>query len=237
MSIRGSILLVFGLFTLENCWSEQFSRFFVDFFVDTKSQADKVTYPYFNGGDRTLVKSGWQTINLKNKNRIVIVCADSLEAVDKEDAVDVMVFYPSKSTGNKHSFSKQGKNWKLYNSRNFQTSELPDKDFMSFIERFSTDVDFQKKRAIFPLPEKTMETAENGTETQIGSKLHMPRTWAPVGFVGTTTQICSFVQTGEDANNRRIVIFENGIKSVSYNFISIRGNWFLIEIERYANKR
>ena len=93
---------------------------------------------------------------------------------------------------------------------------------------------FQKKNIIFPLPEKTVQISADRKETQSGSKLHMPRTWAPVGFIGQTTQICSFVQTGEDANNRRIVIFENGEKSLSYNFISIRGNWFLIEIERYT---
>ncbi|MEE1063259.1 MAG: hypothetical protein UH071_06275, partial [Paludibacteraceae bacterium] len=99
---------------------------------------------------------------------------------------------------------------------------------------FSTDIDFQKKNIIFPLPEKTVQISAEGKESQTGSKLHMPRTWAPVGFIGQTTQICSFVQPEEDANNRRIVIFENGEKSLSYNFINIRGNWFLIEIEKYA---
>lgn len=234
MTLRAVTLLIISLLTLENCLAEQFSKFFVDFFVDTKTQADKVTYPYFYNGDRTLVKSGWQPINLKNKNRIVIVCADSLESVTKEDAVDVIVTNGANLNGVKHHFSKQGQAWKLNNSRGIPSTEYADKGFMTFIERFSTDVDFQKKNIIFPLPEKTVQISVDRKETQSGSKLHMPRTWAPVGFIGQTTQICSFVQTGEDANNRRIVIFENGEKSLSYNFISIRGNWFLIEIERYA---
>ena len=234
MTLRAVTLLIISLLTLENCLAEQFSKFFVDFFVDTKTQADKVTYPYFYNGDRTLVKSGWQPINLKNKNRIVIVCADSLESVTKEDAVDVAITNGVNLSGVKHHFSKQGQAWKLNNSRGIPSTEYADKGFMTFIERFSTDVDFQKKNIIFPLPEKTVQISADGKETQSGSKLHMPRTWAPVGFIGQTTQICSFVQTGEDANNRRIVIFENGEKSLSYNFISIRGNWFLIEIERYA---
>lgn len=234
MTLRAVTLLIISLLTLENCLSEQFSKFFVDFFVDTKTQADKVTYPYFYNGDRTLVKSGWQALNLKNKNRIVIVCADSLESVTKEDAVDVIVTNGANLNGVKHHFSKQGQAWKLNNSRGIPSTEYADKGFMTFIERFSTDVDFQKKNIIFPLPEKTVQISADRKETQSGSKLHMPRTWAPVGFIGQTTQICSFVQTGEDANNRRIVIFENGEKSLSYNFISIRGNWFLIEIERYA---
>lgn len=234
MTLRAVTLLIISLLTLENCLSEQFSKFFVDFFVDTKTQADKVTYPYFYNGDRTLVKSGWQALNLKNKNRIVIVCADSLESVTKEDAVDVIVTNGANLNGVKHHFSKQGQAWKLNNSRGIPSTEYADKGFMTFIERFSTDVDFQKKNIIFPLPEKTVQISADRKETQSGSKLHMPRTWAPVGFIGQTTQICSFVQTGEDANNRRIVIFENGEKSLSYNFINIRGNWFLIEIERYA---
>ncbi len=234
MTLRAVTLLIISLLTLENCLAEQFSKFFVDFFVDTKTQADKVTYPYFYNGDRTLVKSGWQPINLKNKNRIVIVCADSLESVTKEDAVDVIVTNGANLNGVKHHFSKQGQAWKLNNSRGIPSTEYADKGFMTFIERFSTDVDFQKKNIIFPLPEKTVQISADRKETQSGSKLHMPRTWAPVGFIGQTTQICSFVQTGEDANNRRIVIFENGEKSLSYNFINIRGNWFLIEIERYA---
>ncbi|MBO7443011.1 MAG: DUF4348 domain-containing protein [Paludibacteraceae bacterium] len=234
MTLRAVTLLIISLLTLENCLAEQFSKFFVDFFVDTKTQADKVTYPYFYNGDRTLVKSGWQPINLKNKNRIVIVCADSLESVTKEDAVDVAITNGVNLSGVKHHFSKQGQAWKLNNSRGIPSTEYADKGFMTFIERFSTDVDFQKKNIIFPLPEKTVQISADGKETQSGSKLHMPRTWAPVGFIGQTTQICSFVQTGEDANNRRIVIFENGEKSLSYNFISIRGNWFLIEIERYT---
>ena len=234
MTLRAVTLLIISLLTLENCLAEQFSKFFVDFFVDTKTQADKVTYPYFYNGDRTLVKSGWQPINLKNKNRIVIVCADSLESVTKEDAVDVIVTNGANLSGVKHHFSKQGQAWKLNNSRGIPSTEYADKGFMTFIERFSTDVDFQKKNIIFPLPEKTVQISADRKETQSGSKLHMPRTWAPVGFIGQTTQICSFVQTGEDANNRRIVIFENGEKSLSYNFISIRGNWFLIEIERYT---
>lgn len=234
MTLRAVTLLIISLLTLENCLAEQFSKFFVDFFVDTKAQADKVTYPYFYNGDRTLVKSGWQALNLKNKNRIVIVCADSLESVTKEDAVDVIVTNGANLNGVKHHFSKQGQAWKLNNSRGIPSTEYADKGFMTFIERFSTDVDFQKKNIIFPLPEKTVQISADRKETQSGSKLHMPRTWAPVGFIGQTTQICSFVQTGEDANNRRIVIFENGEKSLSYNFISIRGNWFLIEIERYA---
>ena len=71
MTFRAVTLLIFSLLTLENCFSEQFSKFFVDFFVDTKTQADKVAYPYLSNGNRTLVKSGWQTINLKNKNRIL----------------------------------------------------------------------------------------------------------------------------------------------------------------------
>lgn len=228
-------MLIFSLITLENCLAEQFSKFFVDFFVDTKTQAEKVTYPYFSNADRTLTKSGWQTINLKNKNRIVIVCADSLEAVTKDENVDVIITNGSKTSGSKHSFSKQqNKSWKLNNSKSSSSTEYPDKSFMSFIERFSTDIDFQKKTIIFPLPEKTVQISADGKENQTSSKLHMPRTWAPVGFIGQTTQICSFVQKGEEANNRRIVIFENGGKSISYNFISIRGNWFLIEIERYA---
>lgn len=234
MTLRAVTLLIISLLTLENCLAEQFSKFFVDFFVDTKTQADKVTYPYFYNGDRTLVKSGWQPINLKNKNRIVIVCADSLESVTKEDAVDVIVTNGANLNGVKHHFSKQGQAWKLNNSRGIPSTEYADKGFMTFIERFSTDVDFQKKNIIFPLPEKTVQISADRKETQSGSKLHMPRTWAPVGFIGQTTQICSFVQTGEDANNRRIVIFENGEKSLSYNFINIRGNWFLIEIERYT---
>lgn len=234
MTLRAVTLLIISLLTLENCLAEQFSKFFVDFFVDTKTQADKVTYPYFYNGDRTLVKSGWQALNLKNKNRIVIVCADSLESVTKEDAVDVIVTNGANLNGVKHHFSKQGQAWKLNNSRGIPSTEYADKGFMTFIERFSTDVDFQKKNIIFPLPEKTVQISADRKETQSGSKLHMPRTWAPVGFIGQTTQICSFVQTGEDANNRRIVIFENGEKSLSYNFINIRGNWFLIEIERYA---
>ena len=234
MTLRAVTLLIISLLTLENCLAEQFSKFFVDFFVDTKTQADKVTYPYFYNGDRTLVKSGWQPINLKNKNRIVIVCADSLESVTKEDAVDVIFTNGANLNGVKHHFSKQGQAWKLNNSRGIPSTEYADKGFMTFIERFSTDVDFQKKNIIFPLPEKTVQISADRKETQSGSKLHMPRTWAPVGFIGQTTQICSFVQTGEDANNRRIVIFENGEKSLSYNFINIRGNWFLIEIERYA---
>lgn len=233
MTIRAVALLIFSLLTLENCFSEQFSKFFVDFFEDSKTQADKVIYPYFSGGDKTLVKSGWQTINLKNKNRIVIVCADSLESVAKEDAVDVTITNGALQSGTKYIFSKQGNDWKLKNSRSTTSSEYADKNFMTFIERFSTDVDFQKKNIIFPLPEKTIATLADGKSSQIGSKLHMPRTWAPVGFIGKTTQICSFVQTGEDANNRRIEIFENGDRSICYNFISIRGNWFLIEIERY----
>lgn len=234
MTLRAVTLLIISLLTLENCLAEQFSKFFVDFFVDTKTQADKVTYPYFYNGDRTLVKSGWQALNLKNKNRIVIVCADSLESVTKEDAVDVAITNGANLNGVKHHFSKQGQTWKLNNSRGIPSTEYADKGFMTFIERFSTDVDFQKKNIIFPLPEKTVQISADRKETQSGSKLHMPRTWAPVGFIGQTTQICSFVQTGEDANNRRIVIFENGEKSLSYNFISIRGNWFLIEIERYT---
>ena len=234
MTLRAVTLLIISLLTLENCLAEQFSKFFVDFFVDTKTQADKVTYPYFYNGDRTLVKSGWQVLNLKNKNRIVIVCADSLESVTKEDAVDVAITNGANLNGVKHHFSKQGQAWKLNNSRGIPSTEYADKGFMTFIERFSTDVDFQKKNIIFPLPEKTVQISADGKETQSGNKLHMPRTWAPVGFIGQTTQICSFVQTGEDANNRRIVIFENGEKSLSYNFINIRGNWFLIEIERYT---
>ena len=97
MTLRAVTLLIISLLTLENCLAEQFSKFFVDFFVDTKTQADKVTYPYFYNGDRTLVKSGWQTLNLKNKNRIVIVCADSLESVTKEDAARTVG--PVKNTG------------------------------------------------------------------------------------------------------------------------------------------
>lgn len=234
MTLRVVTLLIISILTLENCLAEQFSKFFVDFFVDTKTQADKVTYPYFHNGDRTLVKSGWQPINLKNKNRIVIVCVDSLESVTKEDAIDVTITNGAKLSGVKHTFSRQGHTWKLNNSRGVSSTEYSDKSFMTFIERFSTDVDFQKKNIIFPLPEKTVQISADGKETQTGSKLHMPRTWAPVGFIGQTTQICSFVQPGEDANNRRIVIFENGEKSLSYNFINIRSNWFLIEIERYT---
>lgn len=234
MTIRAVTLLIFSLLTLENCFSEQFSKFFVDFFVDTKTQADKVIYPYFYGGDRTLVKSGWQTLTLRNKNRIVIVCADSLEAVSKEDNVEVVLTSGSKLNGTKHLFTKQGQTWKLNNSRGVYASEYTDKSFMTFLERFSTDVEFQKKTIIFPLPEKTMQISADGKETQTASKLHMPRTWAPVGFISQTAQICNFVQPGEDANNRRIVIFENGKKSLSYNFISIRGNWFLIEIEKFS---
>ncbi len=206
----------------------------MDFFVDTKTQADKVAYPYSNGTNKVPTRSGWQTLNLKNKNRIVIVCADSLEAVSKEDNVDVAITTGSKLNGTKYVFSKQGQTWKLNNSRGLFASEYVDKPFMAFIEKFSTDVDFQKKTIIFPLPEKTLQISAEGKETQTASKLHMPRTWAPVGFIGQTAQICNFVQTGEDANNRRIVIFENGQKSLSYNFINIRGNWFLIEIERYV---
>ncbi|MBQ0156312.1 MAG: DUF4348 domain-containing protein [Bacteroidales bacterium] len=206
----------------------------MDFFVDTKSQADKVAYPYFSNSNRTLVASGWQTINLKNKNRIVVICADSLESVAKEDNVDVTITNGAKLNGTRHVFSKQGKNWKLNNSRAITANEYTDKSFMEFLERFSTDVEYQKKTIIFPLPEKTIQVSADNKETQTASKLHMPRTWAPVGFIGQTTQICSFVQTGEDANNRRIITFENGVKSTSYNFISIRGNWFLIEIERYT---
>lgn len=233
MTFRAVTLLIFSLLTLENCFSEQFSKFFVDFFVDTKTQADKVIYPYLSNTSKTTSKSGWQTINLKNKNRIVIVCADSLESVSKEDNVDVTITNGANLNGTRHAFSKQGKNWRISNSRTTGANEYVDKSFMSFIERFSTDVEFQKKNIIFPLPEKTIQIAADEKETQISNKLHMPRTWAPVGFIGQTTQICSFIQTGEDANNRRIITFENGFKSTSYNFISIRGNWFLIEIERY----
>ncbi len=234
MTVRAFTLLIFSLLTLENCFSEQFSKFFVDFFVDTKTQSEKVLYPYFFNAERTLTKSGWQTLHLKNKNRIMIVCADSLESVAKEDAVDVTITNGAKLNGVRHIFNKQKRSWKLFNSRNIQTSEYVDKSFIEFIERFSTDVDFQKKKIIFPLPEKTVQLTADNKENQISSKLHMPRTWAPVGFISQMTPICSFVQAGEDANNRRIVIFENGEKSISYNFINIRDNWFLIEIEKYA---
>lgn len=225
-------LVLSSMMVLDVC-AESFADFFVNFFYDTNNQAKKVLYPITTPSNYTRVKSGWQTITLKDKNKIALLYSDSLDAITTYPSLKPVVIDLKNKSGQAYTFSTVGKSWLLTNITSSPSSSFTDTEFMTFLERFCGDKDFQKKRVIFPLKE-VLVSGEDKT-SEVSSRLFMPQNWMHIDFFASFQQM-SWFRTGEDSSaNRQILVYENGKKSVLYNFIRIRNNWFLIEVNRYKN--
>lgn len=224
-------MVLLSLLVAEVACAESFADFFVNFFYDTNSQANKVRYPISTPATHTRAKSGWQTISLKNKNKVAVLYSDSLDAITTYTYLNPVVVDIRNRSGHTYTFVPVAKSWMLSKVSSSPTSSFADKDFMTFLEHFCGDKDFQKKRVIFPLKEVSIDAAGNETS----SRLHMPQNWMHIDYFSAFQQLCWFRTGEDDSPNRQILIYENGEKSLLYNFIRIRNNWFLIEMNRYKN--
>lgn len=211
--------------------AESFADSFVDFFYNTNNQAERVKFPVKTPSTTVKGKKDWQTVALRDKNNIAILYADSLDAIASRDQVIPVVLDLKNNTSQVLTFVPSGKGWMLSKYTSSPGISFADHDFMSFLKKFCGDKDFQKKRVIFPLKEVTIDAM--GKEES--SKLYMPQNWMHLDYFSVFSQFCWFRHGEKESPNRQILVYERGQKSVLYNFIRIRDNWFLIEMNRYKN--
>lgn len=211
--------------------AESFADSFVNFFYNTNNQAERVKFPVKTPSTTVKGKKDWQTVALRDKNNIAILYADSLDAIASRDHVIPVVLDLKNNTSQVLTFVPSGKGWMLSKYTSSPGISFADHDFMSFLKNFCGDKDFQKKRVIFPLKEVTIDAM--GKEES--SKLYMPQNWMHLDYFSVFSQLCWFRHGEKESPNRQILVYERGQKSVLYNFIRIRDNWFLIEMNRYKN--
>ena len=224
------ILLLSSLMVADAC-AESFADSFVNFFYNTNNQAERVKFPVKTPSTTVKGKKDWQTVALRDKNNIAILYSDSLDAITKRDNIIPVVLDLKNKSCQVFTFIPSGKDWLLSKFSSTQSTSFVDSDFMSFLRLFCSDKDFQKKRVIFPLKEVTIDAM--GKEES--SKLYMPQNWMHLDYFSVFSQFCWFRHGEKESPNRQILVYESGQKSVLYNFIRIRDNWFLIEMNRYKN--
>ena len=209
---------------------QNFSSFFLDFVRHPEKQSKSVSFPLPT--ETGVVKSAkaYQPLRLATPVNIPILCTDSLDKVSIQKVVNVSVVDMMKRKSVRYSFEKGKDRWQLSSSGK-DVDYGGERDFVEFLMSYSQDVDFQKKRTIFPFPNRTYK--ENRS-VEVDSKLLMPREWETFDFVALFPSLCLFsADNSSSVNNRRLFVMKNGTPYLYFNFICINKKWYLIEIEEY----
>ncbi|MCQ2217717.1 MAG: DUF4348 domain-containing protein [Paludibacteraceae bacterium] len=209
---------------------QNFSTFFLDFVRHPEQQRNSVLFPFQSESGVVKSAKSYQPLRLATPVNIPIVCTDSLNLVSSQKVVNVSVVNMLDIKSTQYSFEKKNEKWKLASSGK-DADYGGERDFVEFLMQYSRDVDFQKKRTIFPFPYRIYK--ENKSN-ELSSKLMMPREWEPFDFVALFPSLCVFsYDKSASVNNRRLFVMKNGSPYLFFNFISINKKWYLIEMEEY----
>jgi len=155
-----------------------------------------------------------------------IVSVDSLQFGEVNSGTTVLVNFKKKDV-TKTYFTRKGNKWSYTSEATIPIQRFDQNEFVEFIQRFSSNKDFQINHTVFPFPINTMKGKE-----QTKRKLIMPRDWNHLSLSDLYPQILLFKATS-DGNNRKIVVFRNKEVKEEFNFIRINKQWYLIEKYEY----
>lgn len=209
---------------------QKFTSFFLDFVRHPEHQSRSVSFPLRAESGVVRSAKSYLPLRLATPANVPILCSDSLELVSQQKEVNVSVVDMMKMKSVQYVFEKKSGSWRMISSAK-DADFGGDRDFVDFLVQYSQDVDFQKKRTIFPFPYRTYK--ENRSN-ELDSKLMMPREWEPFDFVALFPSLCLFTsERSVAANNRRLFVMKNGDPYLYFNFISINKKWYLIEMEEF----
>lgn len=226
MKRRGKhIFLLALLLTTFSCLpasTANFASFLVNFISHSETQ-DKQTAPSLTIDGKKASRAG--SYIRMSTTTLALVCADSLNAPSISKGEQKMTFsdLQTKEALACH-FNAHGSSFQL---NKITTNANYDHDFITFLSEYSRNHDLQIKRTIFPIP---IRTFKGGKESN--SKLLMPREWNFISFSQICPQVCT-LNNVNNANNRRIYVYNKGRLSQIYNFICINRKWYLIEVENH----
>lgn len=218
------------LYIPQSLFCQNFSAFFLDFVRHPERQSSSVMFPLRTESGVVKSAKDYQPLRFITRTSIPIVCADSLDLVSAQKEVNVSVIDMMNKKSVQYAFEKKAGRWKLASSRK-EADYGGDRDFVEFLFAYSQDIDFQKKRTIFPFPYRVYKDYKNH---ELESKLMMPHEWETFDFVALFPSLCLFASENlSDKNNRRLFVMKNGSPYLFFNFISINKKWYLIEMEEY----
>lgn len=168
-------------------------------------------------------KSPYPTSIHKN---YAVVSIDSLSFGNTNSGSTALVNFKKKDVS-KTQFEKKGNKWIYTSEEPIPLQRFEQNEFIDFIQRFSSNKEFQINHTVFPFPINTM----NGKE-QTKRKLVMPRDWNHLPLSDTYPQLLLFKATTDGGNRKFIIIKDKEIKE-EYNFIRINKQWYLIEKYEY----
>lgn len=214
----------------QGVFCQSFSAFFLDFVRHPDHQSRCALFPLRTETGLTKNAKNYVPLRLPTPANVPVLCADSLDFVSRQKSVDVSVVDMMRMKSTQYTFERKSGGWRLSSSAK-DPNFGGERDFIEFLVGYSRDVDFQKKRTIFPFPYRTYKGSRSN---ELDSKLLMPREWEAFDFVALFPSLCIFSSEASSAvNNRRLFVMKNGMVYLYFNFISINKKWYLIEMEEY----
>ncbi len=162
----------------------------------------------------------------ETQKNFVIVSIDSLQFGEVNSGTTALINLKKKDV-TKTNFTKKGSKWSYSSEATIPMQRFEQNEFFDFLQRFSSNKDFQINHTVFPFPINTLKGKE-----QTKRKLIMPRDWDHLSLSESYPQVLLFKATS-NGNNRKMIIFRNKEIKEEYNFIRINKQWYLIEKYEY----
>lgn len=213
-----------------------FVDFFENFMWDKEFQKSRVVFPFKQNSRNILASDNWKHISFYTQSsHIPILNSDTLSLFDKDiKALDIKmsIIDFERSSLDRYGFKKIDNKWFLTGFANSPIKDVPDLEFINFINEFSRDSVFQISHMSFPLLEAFAD-ADNNYETT--TRAIKREDWR---FRKMTEDINKLLILSDiDLESRYRNIFFRGVENgiwMRYTFEKINGDWKLIKIEDYS---
>jgi hypothetical protein len=220
---------------LNNNRGQTFMEFFSQFMWDQEFQRTRVIFPINVNKQQINSSAEWNHNSFySSKSFIPILHSDTITYFDKDidhNKVKMSIISFEKDNVENHFFSKKNGDWMLSLINTQTIDSVTEIDFITFLNKFSSDSLFQVEHVQFPLPNYYADP-DNDYETTYDSI--SVNNWRHWNLTKTLEGMMS-LNIKSKSPYRKIFIrgIENGIH-VHYTFIQSRNNWKLIKIEDYS---
>lgn len=211
-----------------------FIDFFEEFMDNEEFQKSRIILPYKIDNKSISDIQEWEHISFY-KEYIPILNSDTFRLFDKDvKSTDIemsMVNFNKKYITN-YNFKKIENKWYLFCSKKLPIKNVPDYEFIEFLEKFSNDSLYQIDHIEFPLPFSGFSYSDNEDEPDLVDTTIALKDWTLLNLIDELNGL--MVLSNIELRNKYRNIFYRGIGCgiwVKYTFQKINSKWKLTKIE------
>lgn len=213
-----------------------FMDFFEEFMWDKDFQKSRIVFPYKQDSKNILTFGNWKHLSFYSESEYIpILNSDTISLYDqdvKTKTIGLSIVNFKNNGITKYNFKKIESNWYLLSSEHLAIENVPDFEFIHFLETFSNESVFQISHTVFPLLESY---ADPYKDYETVKRTILLKNWKHLNLIDFTDRL--IVLSNIDEENKYRNIFYQGVENgiwVKYTFEKINGNWKLIKLEDHS---